>query len=376
VTASKLRIAFVSDVIYPYAKGGKEKRLHGVAKNLAASGLDVHIYTMKWWDGPKTIIRDGFMLHAISRKHDLYKDGRRSMAEAIFFGLAAFRLLFEPFDVADVDSMPFFPLLSMRVVCWIRGKHMYATWHEVTTLESWRSYTGRFAGTIGWAIERLSMTAPNTIFSNSPHTTARLHEIGVKQPINTITPGINVESIYQTKPKNVKNDVVFVGRLVDHKNADLLIQAIAQVKKDTPSISCTIVGDGPEKANLNNLIKKLGLQKNVHMVGIIEADTDLYSLLKASKMFVLPSIREGFSIVSIEANAAGIPVITTNHPDNAARDLITEGVNGYLVDPTAPAIAAKIRQILRHPGELHPRTAVAQYDWALVASQIKHALTV
>ena len=375
MTQSKLRIAIISDAIYPYAKGGKEKRLHGLAKHLAASGLDVHVYTMKWWEGANTVTTDGFQVHAICRKRELYVNGRRSMAEAIFFGLAAFRLLFEPFDVADVDSMPFFPLLSMRVVCWIRGKHMYATWHEVTTLESWRTYAGRLAGTVGWAIERLSLTAPNTIFSNSPHTTARLHDLKVKQPIVTATPGIYVDNVNNAKLLDIKNDVVFVGRLVEHKKADLLIRAIAMVKKARPDVSCTIVGDGPEKSSLVKLIHKLDLDANVKMAGIIEKDTDLYSLLKASKVFVLPSIREGFSIVSVEANAAGIPVITTNHPDNAARDLITEGVNGYLAEPTANSLAEKICIVLSQPYALHPQEIAAQYDWTLVASQIKHALT-
>lgn len=252
---------------------------------------------------------------------------------------------------------------------------MYATWHEVTTLESWRTYAGRLAGTVGWAIERLSLTAPNTIFSNSPHTTARLHDLKVKQPIVTATPGIYVDNVNNAKLLDIKNDVVFVGRLVEHKKADLLIRAIAMVKKARPDVSCTIVGDGPEKSSLVKLIHKLDLDANVKMAGIIEKDTDLYSLLKASKVFVLPSIREGFSIVSVEANAAGIPVITTNHPDNAARDLITEGVNGYLAEPTANSLAEKICIVLSQPYALHPQEIAAQYDWTLVASQIKHALT-
>ena len=64
--------------------------------------------------------------------------------------------------------------------------------------------------------------------------------------------------------------------------------------------------------------------------GSLEHTRDVYGLIKSSSVFVLPSVREGFGIVVVEALACGVPVITTDHPDNQARLLVEDGVTGWL----------------------------------------------
>ena len=125
------RIAFVSDAIMPYHKGGKERRLYEISKRLVSDTCEIHIYTMKWWDGPKVIKYNGVYLHAISKLYPLYAHDRRSMRQAVLFGLATFKLIFAKFDILDVDHMPFFPLFSARIITWLKGKKLYATWNEV-----------------------------------------------------------------------------------------------------------------------------------------------------------------------------------------------------------------------------------------------------
>jgi len=70
--------------------------------------------------------------------------------------------------------------------------------------------------------------------------------------------------------------------------------------------------------------------------------------MKSSKVFVLPSTREGFGIVVIEANACGIPVVTVDHKDNAAKDLIEEGKNGFVCQLNEEEIAKRIMRILEN----------------------------
>ena len=71
----------------------------------------------------------------------------------------------------------------------------------------------------------------------------------------------------------------------------------------------------------------------------------VYSIMKSSKVLVLPSTREGFGIIAIEANACGIPVITTTHENNATKELIKDGENGTLINLDDKELAKAILTI-------------------------------
>ena len=194
----------------------------------------------------------------------------------------------------------------------------------------------------------------------------------MQKDIQTVPLGVDLAHIYGTTPAAEKSDVIFVGRLLAHKNVDALIKAIALVKKSKSNVRCLIVGNGPEKEALETLIDTLDLQAHVQILSGVESSSEVYALMKASKMLVSPSVREGFGLVAVEANAAGIPVITSNHPDNATRTLIHQH-NGVVVEPEAEAIARQIRAILRTRGAMEPALNLEQYDWQVVAGNIERS---
>ena len=367
------RIAFVSDTIAPYMRGGKETRLFEITRRLAASGRDVHVYTMQWWEGGSAMERDGVHFHAIAPLYPLYIEGKRSLYEAFMFGLAVFKLMFEKFDVLDVDQIPFIPLLSARVVTWLRGKKMHATWHEVWSKKDWQSYLGVFKGALAFYVERVCLALPDIIISNSPHTTKRLRAIGMSRHVIEVPLGVDVEKIAAIAPAPRTSDVVFVGRLIAHKHVDVLVEAIALVREMHPLISCVIIGEGPERASIEEKIKTLRLENAVQIVNGI-SNSALYGLMKASRMLVLPSTREGFGLTVLEAHAAGIPVITTPHINNAAKDLIQEGVNGFLVEPHPHRIAESIVRVLESRDTLEPRIGIERFDWRLVLERMELAI--
>src|SRR5579863_1333370 len=98
----KTTIAFVYDAIYPYIKGGAERRYFEIGKRLALLGFDVHLYGMKLWKGPDVIKKEGMTLHGICTAQNLYTTtGRRSILQAMHFGMSCFKLFKENFDVID-----------------------------------------------------------------------------------------------------------------------------------------------------------------------------------------------------------------------------------------------------------------------------------
>jgi glycosyltransferase involved in cell wall biosynthesis len=372
------RVAFVSDTVWPYFKGGKEKRLDEISRRLVKSGRQVDIYTLKWWDGPRTIVSSGGVhLHGIAKQRAIYTNGRRNMIPALTFSLACATLLFRRFDIVDADSMPFFPLYAVRIAAWLRGKKMYATWHEVWGSAYWKQYLGGAAGYLAAAVEMIAMKLPDVIISNSQHTTNRLHAAGNKKPVVTVPLGVDVEVILTAPVHELQSDVIFAGRLLEHKNVDVLVQAIAYVKRTHPAIRCLIVGNGPERTNLERQVADLKLQDNVTFFNFLEDHSELYSLMKSSKMLVQPSVREGFGLVVVEANACGIPVITTRHEHNAASDLIIEGENGLLTDVDPRSMARQIRKVLRASGMQPQRTLderFGAYRWHMTAEQVEKLL--
>ncbi len=364
-----MKIVFVSDAIYPYFKGGKEKRLYELSTRLAALGHEVHIYTMHWWSDPETVrLEDGVRLHALCPRYDLYHGDRRSIFEGIAFGLVCFKLMTTSFDIIDVDHMPFFPMLSTWLVCKLRGKKLYGTWHEALSTQEWIKYMGR-GGYIAAAIEALSIRLPYAITASSSHTqhllSARHHRT---KHIAVVTPGIDITMIRDVAPAMTTCDILYVGRLVKDKRVDLLVRAMALVVQQQPNVTCIIVGKGAELPNIERLIHQLNLDNNVAILPPLPTAIEIYALMKRAKVFVLPSIREGFGIAALEALACGTPVVTTDSPANASKDLVVAGKTGTVVALKDNEIATAI---LNWIGTDTPRAAIADsvssFDWQLLA---------
>ena len=364
------KIVFVSDAIYPYMKGGKEKRLHEITKRLAAMGHDVHIYTMHWWLGPDQVTReDGVYLHALCKYHEMYHDDRRTIKEGILFGLACFKLLGVRFDVLDVDHMPFFPIFSAWTVCLLRRRKLYATWHEALSHKEWVGYMGS-KGVIASLIERLSIRLPYRITAASLHTKHLLATIhGRVNRVEIVASGIDTSLLHSVQSAPERVDVLYVGRLVKDKNVDKLIAAVGILAATNPEVRCLIIGQGIEKQRLQQQVVKSKLEENVQLMDPLPEETDLYAYMKAAKVFCSPSVREGFGIVSLEALGCGTPVITIDSPANAARQLIQNGQNGSLVSLEPRAIADAILHWMSLDQRPDIAVQAAGYDWRHLAEK-------
>jgi glycosyltransferase involved in cell wall biosynthesis len=365
-----MKIVYVSDAIYPYLKGGKEKRLYEVSTRLAKKGHDVHIYTMHWWDNPsKDSFEGGVQLHALCRRYDLYNDNRRSIKEAILFGLACFKLTRVKFDILDVDHMPFFPVITAWIVCSLRRRKLYGTWHEALSRQDWVRYMG-FGGNIAAIIESICIRLPYSITAASEHTRSLLiaHHSHARR-VELVTPGVDLRSIKSIRPSNIACDVLYVGRLVKDKNIDKLVEAVGLIIESKPDIRCIIIGEGIERPRLEHLIKEKGLDNNIAILKPLPEADDIYSFMKSSKVFVLPSVREGYGIVALEALACDTPVITTNTPTNAAKDLVINSSMGSLIHLNVHVLAEEINKWINKGSRTNLSKFISGFDWDVQADK-------
>ena len=369
-----MKIAFVSDAIWPYNKGGKEKRLFDVSTRLAQLH-DVHIFSMKWWSGPNSIKRDGMTIHALCPRYALYSGKRRSIRQGILFGLSCLKLIREDWDVIDVDHMPFFPLFFVKIVCLLRGKKMTATWHEVWGREYWVRYMG-VSGLIASGIERISVWLPDSVISVSADTTQKLKNVlGYHKTVATLVDGIDTRHIDALAPSKTRTDILYAGRLLSHKNVHMLLNAVKLLEHTHTKIRCTIIGEGPELPRLRLLAHSLRLEKNVVFKPFFDNHDDLIASMKAARIFVLPSEREGFGVVVLEARASGTPVVTVAYPDNAAAGLMKNGVHGFIAEGTPESLAATIQKTFNQSKKLRPKLGIERYDWKNVMSAFNSFFT-
>ena len=147
--------------------------------------------------------------------------------------------------------------------------------------------------------------------------------------------GISCFVLYNPLPKSIKkmsklnnNTLIFVGRLnYNHKGLNHLVEIIKTVHKKSPNLKCVVVGDGPDRNVLENLIVKNGLTDILLLVG---KSDNVYKYYEKSDILLQTSNWEGFGMNIIEAMSCGIPVVSFHNsgPDEIIRD----GIDGYLIE--------------------------------------------
>lgn len=365
-------VAIVCDVMYPHSQGGREFRYQALLPKLAQH-VEMHVYTMRWWTGPKVYTEAGVTFHAISPRMHMYtKSGRRSIIHGLVFGICCLGLLTCRFDVLEADQIPYFHLFPLRLIATIRRKPLVATWHEAWGPPVWRDYL-KWIGWIGWLVEKFSFRMPDHIFAASAQTSARLREfIGERASVTTVPNGIDTAVIAEVSASPFKVDIVTVGRLIDHKRVRVLLEVIAALHERDVRVTCRIIGDGPERLALRQQAQKLGIDSSVEFLHDVAEQKELYSLIKASRLFVSLSAREGFGIAALEAIACGTPVLTTSAPDNLAQYLVMRYTQGFVCGTSVSEITDAVERILSQaPSDnLSTDSWVEEYSWETMVDLI------
>lgn len=369
-----MKIAYIYDCLYPYVKGGGEKRYYEIAERLK-SEHEVHFFSMKYWQGDDTVYKNNAYYHGVGKAKKLYTDsGRRSIFQALYFGIKLIRLLFKnKFDLIDCSSFPYFSVFPCWFYSKIKKTTLIITWHEYWDFKYWLKYLS-FLGLFGYLVQKFALLFSKNIITVSNFTKNKLIKAGKNdKKITVIQNGVNLDLINKVNQSTEKSDIIFVGRLIKEKNVDLIIKVLARLKNNFKLI---IIGEGPEKEKLVNLSKKLNLENNIKFIDFQQNIENVYAYLKSSKIFILPSAREGFGIIALEANACGLPVITINHRDNAARDLIKNNYNGSVVNLSVEDIYKKVKKLLEDENNLNKlrlnsKEKAKDYDWNKITENIE-----
>lgn len=184
--------------------------------------------------------------------------------------------------------------------------------------------------------------------------------IGVPmEKISVITNGIDPAIYDDADPKPIIREFNFppkrfvvtcVANLAENKGHRYLLEAFESFHQSHPEAWLLLIGDGPEKESLRQQIQAYESRKNILFLGVRR---DVPNLLAASDAFAMPTLFEGMSNAVLEAMAAGLPVATTDIPEN--RTIITDQVNGLLVEPAKSQPMQKALETLIADAKLRDR---------------------
>jgi glycosyltransferase involved in cell wall biosynthesis len=153
---------------------------------------------------------------------------------------------------------------------------------------------------------------------------------------------------YGAVPNRAGHRLLFVGRLAGVKGIPVLFEAMETILPEFPDLHVTLIGDGPERVELENEAKTRGLAGIVEFAGY-RSQSEVAEALQETDLLVLPSFAEGVPVVLMEAMAARVPVVTSRIA--GIPELVEDGVSGILVAPgDVEALARGISELLRDPG--------------------------
>ncbi len=327
----------------PLVYGGGEAIFWSLARSLVSRGHEVHVITQKV-KGQKSVERVlGVNIWRVGIPVEYSGALATGLPESVAYTVAGFftgiRIcLRRRIDV--IHSNTYVPCIVGQLCAAAMRKKHFMTVHDVYLASMswfWRRWStqpniGFLARYLGPALERFLLRMPVAAIHTVSETSKRdLLEIGTKAKIIVVPNGVAVDEYRTRADLGVDNhQAIFIGRLVFYKNLEVVLRALARTIPVVQDAKMVVVGDGPMRTKWQNMVRSLGLTGRVLFVGRVSQQEKL-RLLARSAFLVLPSLVEGFGIVSLEAFACMKPVLVSSI--GALSEVVSDGVEGYLIDP-------------------------------------------
>jgi glycosyltransferase involved in cell wall biosynthesis len=386
----KLRVAFVIKAFVRRA-GGAEKVLCNAANCLASAGFDVTIYH---GDAPGASffpLRPEIHLISIRPKHKSRWQGTSNEPKGRPKGLKYVKYLF-PLNVGLWLHQHLWFVRAIRRFADAHKPDLVIAFQPNATTDTLVALTGTgipvvaslhnvpeqdFSKWERWDANPFDRFLRKFMLRRAKRITILLEEFanwfptGLRKRLFTLPNAIEVSGDLANVRDNIKRSekiVIVVGRLAPAKDHATLIRAWASIQKKYPDWQVRIYGDGPLRSSLQSLIRECQVNDSLHLMG---ASTEIMAAYEKASIFCMPSIFEGFGLVTAEALAKGLPSIGfVDCP--GTNSLILDGTNGLLVDPgmhegdRTKALATGLVRLIEDP-ELcirlaeHAPASVAKY---------------
>jgi glycosyltransferase involved in cell wall biosynthesis len=377
-----MRVCVVYDCLFPYTVGGGERWYRHLVERLAREGHEITYLTLRQWDrGCRPDLMDeGVRVVAVGPRMALYtEDGRRRILPPLVFGVGVLAHLLvhgRRYAVVRSCAFPYFSLLAAAVVRPLWRYELEVDWFEVWSDAYWREYLGRLGGVIGGLVQRACARVGQRAYCFSRLHARRLGDEGLRGesivlrglytgPVEPLDPAPGEASHRPGerspgRPERSAEDLVlFAGRLIPEKQAPLAVEAIWMARSRIEGLRGVIFGDGPERQAVLDAIARHELQNVIEAPGFSSSQA-VDERMRTALCLLLPSVREGYGMVVVEAAARGTPSIVVAGPDNAAVELIDEGVNGFICENSDPeTIAAAI--VRTHEADTALRESTARW---------------
>jgi glycosyltransferase involved in cell wall biosynthesis len=228
--------------------------------------------------------------------------------------------------IEDINKIPFFSPLFHNLPLLVVIPHLFAD----SVFKEINFVLGLYIYLSEKPISRIYKGFRFMVISES--TKGDLVKRGIpSDDIHVVHCGID-HSLYRTGPavqKDPDPTVIYLGRLKKYKSIDHLLVGFAQTLKQIPQAKLVVVGEGDYKGELQSLAGKLKIEDKVEFTGFVDHEEKVRRL-QSAWVAVCPSLKEGWGLTNIEANACGIPVVASNVP--GLKDSVVDGETGVLFE--------------------------------------------
>lgn len=318
----------------------------------------------------------GIDVHRVGPVHPYANDGHVHTRLAFAFAALIACLRIRAFDAVEGYSYLAYPIAA--AISRLRRRPGFATIHELWTVDEWKALKGPVTGRLGAAWVALGLRIGfDRYIAVSDATRRSLLCSGVDDKRIDVVPNGIDKSIFNAIEgfPDARPSVSASMRLVSSKRADLLVEAAAILKPRFPDLVVTIQGEGSERDALDRLIRDKNLDTMVRIIGRVSLFEDALAIRKRHQVFCLPSVKEGFGMVALEAMALGVPVVVSDIP--VLRETTGDGCGAVYFQPgNAEALAAELSALfadeeLRTSLGQAARAHASRYHWTNLVDRLQ-----